>query len=316
MNPIAPFEKIDLQRIEHSDTWNLHPFLPQEPPQALCSSIAALGILHPPILIKRPEYKNQLLCGRYRIRAFECSSPSEKSITALVLNSSTSPQQILQYVLADQLLTGSLSSMEKACFFHFGLEHIGIDSTKEIFLSFIGGTIQNHRIEKTVLLLDLEPELQQGVHDGSIHEKLAFELLRLGSLDRLTLHSLFKELELGGGKQKRLMTLSRDLAFRQGKTITSLLQEGDYMTIRNHPEMNRPQKAATLLSALQAQLFPQSSAAEEQFKRHVNRMQLPSSCTVSHSQAFEQNEAAITMRFTSLTEMEKRLPEIKQLTQR
>jgi ParB family chromosome partitioning protein len=316
MHCFPTFETIERQSIEDSKEWNLHPFLPPEPSAELCLSIQTLGLLHPPILKELAPNRYQLLCGHYRLKALEIINPQENLIIALVLNQHTSSTQLLQYVLEDQLLTGTLSPMEKAYFFSFSLKHIGALATKETFLSILGDNLQSHLIQKSLLLLDLETELQYSVHGGKIQEKLAFDLLRLDSLDRLTLHTLFQELELGGGKQKRLLTLCKDLAFRQGKTITSLLLEPDFVAVLDHSEMNRPQKAATLLSVLQTKSFPQSSSAEENFKKSVNRMKLPSSCTISHSQEFERDEVSVILRFDSLAEVEKRIMEIKNITQK
>ena len=164
---------------------------------------------------------------------------------------------------------------------------------------------------------DGEPDFGLGfivVSDvGKIGEKVALELQQLTAGDRLALYRIFQELELGGGKQKRLLALTKDLAFGQGKTIAALLTEPDSSTILDHPEMNRPQKATALLTALQKKLFPESSAAEEEFQKAVHKMQLPPACTVSHSQAFERNEVYVTLCFKTLTEVENRLLEIKTL---
>jgi ParB family transcriptional regulator, chromosome partitioning protein len=314
MHCLPTFEKIKRRNIEYSEEWSLHPFLSPTPPDRLCSSIDTVGLLHPPILKRLAQNRYQVLCGRFRLRAVELSNTQIESIVALVLNEQTSLKQLLQYVLEDQLLTGNLSPMEKAYFFNCSIKHIGIDATTEIFHSILGDNIQNHLINKSLLLLNLESEIQYSVHNGRINEKLAFDLLQLDSTDRLTLHNLFQDLELGGGKQKRLLTLCKDLAYRQGKTITSLLLEPDLANVLDHPEINRPQKAATLLAALQTQLFPQSSSAEDQFKKCVNRMKLPPSCTISHSQAFEKDEVSVTLHFKSLAEVESRLVELKKIT--
>ncbi len=310
MHSFPSLEKINLQSIAFSNEGNLHPFLPSDPPERLCSSIHSIGLLHPPILKVSASGEYQVLCGRYRLRALKRYATQATSISALVLKEQTSPENLLRYILEDQLLTGTLSPMERAYFFSYSVPLIGISATKELFISLYGDAIQNHLITNSLLLLKLESDLQHNIHLGKINEKLAFELLRLDSADRLTLHSLFQELELGGGKQKRLLTLSKDLAFQHGKTITSLLLEKEFADILDHPEMNRPQKTATLLSTLQNKLFPQSSSAEEHFRKSVNRMKLPPSCSISHSQAFERDEITVSLCFQSLTEVKNRLPEI------
>ena len=124
MHSFPSLEKIDLQSIEFSNEWNLHPFLSPDPPDRLCSSIHSIGLLHPPILRAIAANKYQLFCGQYRLQALKRSTMQATSVSALVLNEQTSPEKLLQYVLEDQLLSGDLSPMEKAYFFSYSLTQL------------------------------------------------------------------------------------------------------------------------------------------------------------------------------------------------
>ncbi len=309
----SSFQNVTIEEIEISDNWNIHPFISSQPSARLSSSIQNTGLLHPPILLKLSSNRYQLICGRSRINIFQQVCSAQSFITALILDEKTPTRRILSYVLEDQLLNCGLSPMEKAFFFKITLNHMTIKDAVDCFSPIFNEKIQAHAINKLILLSGLEPELQIDVHIGKLGEKTALELLQLDTKDRLTLHSIFQELELGGGKQKRLLALSKDLAFGQRKSITELLTESDFKEILNHPEMNHPQKAANLFSTLQKKLFPQSNAAEDHFIKSVNKMELPASCSVNHSQAFEKDEISVVLRFNTLTEVEKRLSEIKKL---
>jgi len=206
--------------------------------------------------------------------------------------------------------------METAYFFKYCLKHMEIEKAADSFFPVLEKKVQTHMIRRILPLLDLEPEIQESIHWGKIEEKMALELQQLTPDDRLTLFGIFQEFELGGGKQKRLLALTRDLAFGQDKTITALLAKPDFGLILDHPEMNRPQKASALFSLLQKKLAPESSAAEEAFQKAVYKMQLPAAYTLSHSPSFERDEVVITLRFDSLTEVENRLQEIKALAKK
>ncbi len=313
MQHCSSFQNIKIEEIENSDDWNIHPFISSKPSARLRSSIKNTGLLHPPILLKLSTNRYQLICGRARVSVFQQIYPDQALVTALVLDKKTSTRQILSYVLEDQLLTGSLSPMEKAYFFKLSLKHMTVDDAADYASLLLHEKIQAHTINKLVLLLELEQKLQIDVHNGRVGEKTALELLQLDAADRLILHSIFQEFELGGGKQKRLLALCKDLAFRQKQSIAELLSESEFREILIHHEMNHPQKAANLFSTLQKKLFPQSIAAEKYFMNNVNKMELPASCTVNHSQAFEKDEISVVLHFKTLTEVEKRLPEIKKL---
>jgi ParB family transcriptional regulator, chromosome partitioning protein len=315
MQLLASFHKISIEDIEYSHEWDLHPFLSDtQSASSLHKSVQRVGLLQPPIIRKQSSGKYQLVAGRARLFKFKLIHPKETCITCLVVAENISPKETLSYVLEDQLLSGALTPMEKAYFFSYCLKHMDIDTAAETFLPILSEKVQPHTIKKLSRLLELETELQTSVHYGQIDVKTAYELLNLNSVDRMSLHTIFTELKLGGGKQKRLLALSKDLAYREESTIAELLSKPEFTDILAHPEMNQPQKGAVLLASLQKKLFPQSNSAEESFRKEITKMSLPASCTVTHSLSFEKDAISLTLQFNSLSEMKKRMPEILNLT--
>jgi ParB family transcriptional regulator, chromosome partitioning protein len=315
MQQLPSFHKINRDNIEYSDAWTLHPFLSSKQSVHLHKSIQRVGLLQPPILQKQSSGSYKLITGTSRLRAFETIYPMERFIPCLIIAESTSPKQILFYVLEDQLLSGSLTPMEKAFFFNHCLKHMDIDAAADSFLPILREKVQPHTIKKFSRLVELESELQISVHNGRIGEKTAYELLNLNSIDRVVLHTIFIDLKLGGGKQKRFLALSKDLAYREESTIAELLAKDEFRSILTHPEMNQPQKVAILLATMQKNLFPQSGSAEESFRKKIIKMNLPASCTVTHSQSFEKDEVSLTLRFNNLSEIEKQISKIRNLTE-
>jgi len=307
------FETINTKTIEDTKEWSLHPFLAPEPPPALLASIKRIGLLQPPILLQLSLDRYTLLCGHFRLLSQQISNPSDTQITCLVLEKDIPINHILYTILEDQLTTGNLSSIEKAYFLKYCLIYMEFNEISECFLPIMGEKAQIHTIKKLSSLLTLEPELQISIHDGKISGKTAQEFLSLPSSDRLMLHDIFLELELGGGKQNRLLTMSKDLAYRVGKTIKELLSGSKYQEILLHLEMNKPQKIANLLTILQKDLFPQSSSAEEGFLKRVHKMDLPSACSITHSQSFERDDVSVTLTFPSLSIVENHIQAIKKI---
>lgn len=313
MRHYPAFHSIKIEAIQPLNDWNIHPFITSQPSTKLYRSIKNIGLLHPPIVLKRSDGSYHLICGRARLEVYQQVWPNQTMITALILDEDTNIPKILACILKDQLVANNISLMEKAYFFEIVLKHMELEEAIDNFAPSFPEKIHAHRIQTLQLLLKLETDLQMSVHEGKLGEKTALELLKLVSQDRLTLHSIFQTLELGGGKQKRLLALSKDLAFRQDKSITDLLATSDFKEILDHPEMNHPQKVANLFSTFQKQLFPQSRAAEESFLKNVTTMNLPESCTVSHSPAFEKEEVSIVLHFKSLKDLEQRVSGIKEL---
>lgn len=316
MSP-SSLRSIELQQILQSDSWNLHPFLPPvsaHQDDSLLQSIKRVGILHPPLLLHHSQENSyELLAGRARLHLHSELYPEQPTIACMLLEDTAAPLSILFHILEDQKLSGPLSPMEKAFFFSYCLQHLSTEDAARHFLPALGEKNQPQTITRYIRLLELEPELQRSVHSLKIAEKTAFELLLLSRSERLALHTLFIQLGLGGGKQKRLLSLARDLACRHGKTITELFSEKELKDILTHPESNVPQKAAILFRFLQKQLFPNSEAAEEAFRKNVARIRLPGSCSIEHSQSFETDEVSLRIRFSSLEDLVKRKEEIRGL---
>jgi len=315
MHPSATFHSIELDKIEISDEWSLHPFLSSEPPAtALVESINRVGILHPPILLRQSTERYKLVCGKSRLESLK-TNPGKKSSPCLILAEDSSPKTILSYVVEDQSLSGNFSAMEKAYFFSHCLNYMDGKEAAALFLTIFHQKIQPHTINKCLDLIKLELDIQINIHNGTIGEKTAHELLKMSPEDRRVLHGVFIDLQLGGGKQKRLLSLCKDLAYRKETTLTELLMKPEFDEILTHSEMNQPQKATVLLACIQKMLFPQSAYAEDLFRKKVTTMNLPTTCKVTHALSFETDAVSLIMDFETLTELEKRLPEILHLAE-
>ena len=107
---------------------------------------------------------------------------------------------------------------------------------------------------------------------------------------------------MGTGKQKRFFNLIRDIAFREGSSITSYLQKKEITEILDHKDMNIPQKIKHLGNLLQHELNPTSSLAEGAFEKQVASLQLPANYAISHSPSFEKDEITLSITFKDFDE--------------
>ncbi len=310
---ITTARQIPLSQITLSSQWNIHPFLNPEPGNELTDSIQSLGLLHPLIVQKKSSGTFHLICGRFRFRALLAHSRPDADVSVLVLQDDCSTKKILTLILSEQLLSAPLSLMEQAFFFNTCLQHFSLEKTAEYFLPLLSRKPQAHIIRKILPLLNLEQAIQKSIHRGIVGDKTAFELLTLSLEDRRTLHDIIRRFELGGGKQKRLVTLSKELAARKQCTISKLLTEDPCSEILTHREMNEPQKLASLFSFLQNSLMPESIQAEKNFQQSVRNMNIPDRFSVSHSDAFEKDEVTLSIRFPELSSLTASIAGIKDI---
>lgn len=303
MSTQPALKNIPLSSINTTTHWSIHPFLDDRPSPTLHQSFTETGILHPPIVQQAQDETFNLICGRKRLYALEHYF-KQTSCPCLILHPALEPCAFFLYILTDQQLNGPLSPIEIAVFLKYCLDKMDEKEVTNFFLPRLGYKKQPPLIQQFVSLLALEETIQRQIHHGLMIDKIAFELLTLPPEDRFCLSSLFELLQPGTGKQKRILTLSRDIANRSQKTISSLFQEQDFKQIIEHQEMNPPQKTHTLLELLQKGFYPRSSDAEHVFKDKVRKLKLPDNYELTHSLNFERDEVYLTVTFQDLESCE------------
>ncbi len=315
MIPLLKFKTVPIANISVGDYWHLTPFLDLSTIPVPNTIRYTSGNLHPPIV--KNFYKKAgnyvLICGRNRLKSITTNCPEQTHITVLILPEDLSDDETILYLISDKNVSGNFSDMEKAFLLRLCCESRSLKEVSQTILPLLGEKPQTHVADKLLSLTSLEPAVQQSIHRGRISSKFAYELLTLSPNDRITLHDLFMQLELGGGKQKRLYSLCKDISLRHHTDIATLLAADDYHTILNHAEMNIPQKGASLLNLLQKQLFPDSTEAENVFLKRVRNMKLPGNCTVEHSPAFEKDEISVNMQFKDIEQLEEQVLNIKEI---
>ena len=304
------FKDIPLSSINTSKHWDLHPFLDDTPSPVLQQSFAESGILHPPLVQQAQNGTFDLICGRKRIHALKHYF-KQTSVPCLILPPVLTPSALFLSILTDQQLNGALSPIEAAYFLHYCLEKMEEKEVAALFLPRLGYKQQATLLHQLVTLLTLDEKLQQQIHHGLISDKIAFELLELTAIDRISLSALFELLQPGTGKQKRLIMLSRDIANRSQQTITSLFEKEEFRQILEHTEMNAPQKTHSLLELLQRKFYPRSSEAEQVFRDRVRSLKLPDNYAITHSLNFEKDEVYLTVTFPDFESCEKSWAEKK-----
>ncbi|MDR3629248.1 MAG: hypothetical protein P4L42_02800 [Desulfocapsaceae bacterium] len=162
-------------------------------------------------------------------------------------------------------------------------------------------------------LLEFDDELQRKIYTGLLNEKALFDLVQLDQEDRSSMVSVFESLQMGGNKQKRLLSLCRDITQREDISVGTLLAHPEIKTVIDHRGMNIPQKVNRLFSQLQKRAYPQSTTAQDFFLAQVQGLDLPASCTITPAPFFERDEVSLTVRFSNFEECRKYCLQIKDL---
>lgn len=282
--------------------WSLHPWQGEEIPQQLQASLARCGVLHPPLVVEDSPRTFAIVAGKRRVE-FVKKHTALTHLHCLVIAPETPPHAILELILTEQASAGPLSLAEKARFMDMAGRMAVPQELQDIFLRRL--QLKNGRSTLTNLRLILEQNeiIIHEIDAGRMQERMVSELLSLpAEIDRLALTVLFKELAMGDGQQRKFFNLIRDIAFRHSLSISDFLQQQDIVAIRNHQQMNIPQKIQHLGTLLQRALTPSSTQAEEAFRQRVKELHLPPGHALSHSPSFERDEVTLSITFQSLAD--------------
>src|SRR5262249_41470906 len=151
---------VAIERIEHN------PFQPrksfdEEELSGLSESIRTHGVLQP-LVVRAVGDRYQLVAGERRLRAAQAAGFTEVPVRILDFND----QEVLEAALVENIQRSDLNPIEKAQGFKEHLDRFGL--TQEQLAQRIG--LARSTITNLINLLELAPEVQEGVRLGQLSE--------------------------------------------------------------------------------------------------------------------------------------------------
>ena len=308
-------QNIEISNIVVNKQYSLHPFS-QSFSQETQASIETIGIIHPPI-VQKIDANFHLICGHKRVEHFQKND--QTTVPCLVLSETTPMSTLLNIVLTDQQLHASLSVVERAYFLKLCRNALSDEETITLFATNLPCRKHKSAINEGINILstfDLPTLIL--IHNGIIAEQTATTILSIKQNDRQAIIHLMNELQPGGGKQKRIISLLRDICGREQVSISTYLQNERIQEILNHEEMNRPQKTQQITEYLQTAHAPQSTKAQSDFQELIQQLDMPEGTSLQHSPAFEKDEITLSLQFKDQKEFQAQWPKLKEyiVTQR
>jgi len=303
MKPLFSCSAVATKAMSSANNWDLHPFL--APGRTLFQtpdSIQRSGLMYLPLVRKETEGSYEIITGKRCVDTCNTLLPQEM-ILCRVLDEAVSMMQLLAFLYEEHMVRGALTIIEQAHFIRICRNRLSEPEQRQLFDQ-VGLPNTTYAIERLLELLELENSLQAALWEGLLTESIARDLLRLKREDRQTFFDLVVRLGFGGGKQRRLLSLLKDLAGRNRISFQEHLDQQAILAILDHQEMNIPQKGQMLLQLLQQLQSPALSIAEERFHNWKRQLDLPLNCSVEHSPSFEQDDVSLTIRFADNKKLE------------
>ncbi|MEI8132339.1 MAG: ParB/RepB/Spo0J family partition protein [Leptolinea sp.] len=277
----------------------------------LATSIAQLGVMHPPVLL--PVSSGYVVvCGFRRIAA--CKSLGFSSITAKLLSLGTNKLSCVQLAIADNLLQRPLNLIEtsRAMVLLSGVYPEPDDLRKAA--GPLGLPDNFSAIHKLRQLSGLAPEIQEGVLTNVLSMAMALELGLMKKSSGIRLSKLFGYLKLGLNKQREILTMIQEIAFREHLSVNDVLNANELQQIMAHEKWDRSQKTVHIRQYLKYRRYPSISAFESDFGVMVRSLDLESGVALIPPRDFEGTTFSFQLNFNSLCELQHRLSNLTEIS--
>ena len=276
----------------------------------LKDSIAALGVLDPPILRKKAG-AYQIVAGFRRIDA--CRLLGRSDLRARVLPTDTDDSTCVRLAIADNSLQRPLNLIETARALNL-LSGVAADEMELSRQATVLALPDNPSLMRKIMSLTTLPAgLQNRLAAGELAMAMALELKRLDSATAESLGRLFADLKLGLNRQRELVSLLTEIARREKITISELLNEPALQNLLSAPEIERSQKAGELRSLLRRRRYPVMSAATAGFQDLVRHLNLGPGVQLIPPGNFEGTTYTLAITFDRLDQLRDRSLQIENL---
>lgn len=301
-------QSLPLESLQFEDT--VYRITTSDAIDKLKDSIAALGVLDPPIVRKKAG-GYQIVAGFRRIDA--CRLLGRYDIRARVLTTDIDNSTCVRLAIADNSLQRPLNLIETARALNL-LAGVAADEM-ELSRQAAGLALPDNPslMRKIMLLTTLPTGLQNRLAAGELALAMALELKRLDSATAESLGCLFADLKLGLNRQREILSLMSEIARREGITLAELLTEPSLRNLLSAPDLERSQKAGQLRSMLRQRRYPVMSAATARFQDLVRDLNLGPGVQLIPPGNFEGTTYTLTITFDRLDQLRDRSLQIENL---
>jgi len=199
-----PMEKIIPPR-EDVRTW-----IPEEHIEALAASIAAVGLLHEPLVVQRGDYY-EIISGNCRYLA--CKRLGWSTLRCRVVDANE--YEVLFARLHENMFRADISPVEKAEFLKKVKDKFGLSD--EDLARWMGKS--RSWVTRTLGILEYPEDIKQALRDGVISAEVAYELAKI--TDEVARQRLL-EYAVRDGATRRLAKIWREDWEREQRVLQAL----------------------------------------------------------------------------------------------
>ena len=276
----------------------------------LVRSLSAIGLLHPPVLVKKGT-RLTIVCGFRRIAA--SAALKFTSIPVRILPANVSRMKCARIAISDNAFQRALNVVEQARAFKLIRRFTGRSTVcLEVALS-TGLPASRKAMDRLLAVADMPIRLQNAIVDGYIAVPVALQIKRLLTEDTAALCRFFHKINAGLNVQRELLALLTEISFRDDISIAELIEHADVHALLENQASSAPQKVAQLRRIFKARRYPELSKAEEAFKQTLKSLKLNPRIKLQPPPFFEGQSYRLTLTIESRQQLKRLQPELEKL---
>ena len=273
-------------------------------PVSIIGSIKAVGLINPPVLRQKADFKYQVICGFRRVKA--CQSLGWHKIDARVLVGDFSELDLFKLAILDNRSHRRLNVVEQARGILKLSAHVASTDRLE-FLSWLLGFPPSQKVfEKLSNLSRLPEPVQAGVLDETISFEAAAHLGEFALEDALCFFDLLKGLKLSQNKQTQVIVFVQEIGIREDLEPVQVLQSKAIRTIMDRPDLNRNERGSALRTYLKRRRFPTLAEAQERFLEQLKALKPDEFTHITPPPYFEGGPYTLRMMFKNMKDFDER----------
>ena len=307
-----PEQIVPLDRIDSKDT--SYRITTRSGTDDLKTSILELGVVHAPIL--QPRDNQWIVVAGFR-RIGACREIQCPEIAAKLLPPETSERRRIELAIADNSLQRPLNLIETAR----SLEMLSrcYDSTEHLIKAAVRLNLPDSpdHVSKLLRLTTLAPDIQDAVRDEVITLSMALTLADLEEPIADEWVRIFRDLNMGLNRQRELMTLVTEIAFREEKSAASVLFDPSIRQILSPAsgDVDPAHKYRMLAANLRQRRFPHLTRAADRWTELVRSLPLGPHAHLTPPAHFEGTDYQLRLLFRNLDDLQRHLQTIEELRQ-
>lgn len=267
----------------------------------LMLSIKHVGILHFPLLLKKEAAAYKIICGFRRVEA--CRRLKWPKLEAMILEPEAMRLKCIKYAITDNAFQRPLNLIEKSRSIEMLSEFFKDINKLSEELSVLGLPEHPSMIKKLKGICHLPEPFQNSILSNTISLAMVLELSEMSEDDAKGFIKLFNILKLSLNKQKEIVTLVKEIAMREDKSIQQVIDESPLKKILRNEDLDKNQKAHNIRIYLKQRRFPTIAGIEKSYERYCQKLNLERGFKLIPPANFESPTYTFQLSFNNMSQL-------------